>query len=281
MYDRKKQPQTSHSDPKLKPVSLMKKSDPLVEPTSKDEIVDHSFKANQAAQLQEVADGFVRKKQPIPDVIQKCDRCGDATCMKGEKCRRPPDGMFGSGSGEWGTKFYNQSQGHDGKPTEWEHPVPGQAYRSAGLGQSYKSAPVLQIPKKMHRDGVGGSGGGISSTGSSGSAKIWSQGIGGDLAGGDWRSAIWSGVSDGMNAAFTTGQDLQKAADGYYRIIQMHVERGDIDEPTAQLLIQMLLNTFMNMTNRPDLFGGPKKPSGGPGPGPGSGGMGGGTPIIV
>lgn len=222
----------------------------------------------------------IQRKTADSGVIQLCTNCGDSSCKKGEKCRKPPSGMFTSGSGSWGTKFYNQKQGHGGKPMEWEHPVPGKAYRTAGMGQSYKSAPVLQIPKKMHRSGVSGMGGGISSTGSSTSAKTWSTGMGGQLASGDWQGTIWKGVIDGLHSAAATGQDLQTAANGYWRIIRMHQQRGDIDEQTAQALLRMLMNALHNMTSRPDLYGGPKGPPKGP-PGPGPSGTGGSMPIKV
>lgn len=226
-----------------------------------------------------ISRGIVQQKPIGQEVIQRCDRCGDSSCIKGEKCRQPPNDMFGSGADEWGTKFYNQQQGHGGQPMEWEHPVPGKAYRDAGMGNSYRSAPVLQIPKAMHRGGVAGIGGGISSTGSSHSAQIWSGGMGQQLASGDWSDAIWKGVVDGLNAALATGHDLQKAAHAYWRIIMMHHERGDIDEQTAQLLLQQLMNTFASMSERPDLYGGPKKP--GPGPGSSGGSGSGGSPVMV
>ncbi len=248
---------------------------------------NNSNQAQQTSVVQAMMDNYTPKGQNViqkmsmgSQVIQLCDRCGDSSCKKGEKCRKPPTGMFTSGSGTWNTKFYNQKQGHGGKPTEWEHPVPGKAYKDAGMKKSYKSAPVLQIPKKMHRSGVSGGGGGISSTGSSHSAKIWSGGMGNQLSSGDWEGTIWNGVVDGMNSAMATGQDLQSAANGYWRIIQMHVQRGDIDEQTAQRLLQKLMNSMHNMSSRPDLYGGPK--GGGPkGPPPSSGGMGGGMPIKV
>ncbi len=212
----------------------------------------------------------VQKKDD--NVIQRCHVCGNSNCKKGEICRKPPSGLFTPNSGSWNAKFYNQKQGHGGKPTEWEHPVPGKSYRDAGLGKSYKSAPVLQIPKSMHRGGVSGIGGGISSTGSSHSAKQWSSGMGRQLKSGDFGGVIWKGVIDGMNAALVTGEDLQTAANGYYRIIMMHYHRGDINEHTAQQLIQQLMNALHNQLSRPDLYGGPKHPGPGSGPPPGSGG---------
>ncbi len=222
---------------------------------------------------------IIQPKLDKAAVVQRCVRCGDSTCVKGEKCRNVPSGMFESGVGTWGTKFYNEKQGHEGQPMEWEHPVPGKAYRDAGKGSSYKSAPVLQIPKTMHRSGVAGAGGGISSTGSSHSAQIWSGGMGEELATGNWKGVIWKGVIDGLNSAMATGQNLQEAAHGYYRIIMMHQERGDIDEQTAHELIAQLMNAVLNMSDRPDLFGGSKGPS--KGPGPGSGGTGGANAMVV
>ena len=43
-------------------------------------------------------------------LIQRCTHCGDPTCLKGEKCRKPPTGLFVNTAGNWGTKFYNEKR---------------------------------------------------------------------------------------------------------------------------------------------------------------------------
>jgi hypothetical protein len=127
-------------------------------------------------------------------------------------------GIFPQGTEDMRAKYYNQKQGHDGRDEEWEHAVPGAAYRRANRGGEYSSAPVLEIPTAVHRDGVSGAGGGVSSTGSSTSARIWSQGLGDEMAGGRFAESVRLGIMDNLHAAMAHGEDLWKWAKGYMKI---------------------------------------------------------------
>ena len=100
------------------------------------------------------------------DVIQRCFLCGNPACVNAAICHKTSDfeGLLPAGSDTIRVKFTAKPQGHGGLPQEWEHPVPGAAYRSAGMGQNYRTAPVMAIPTDVHRGAVAGAGGGISST---------------------------------------------------------------------------------------------------------------------
>ncbi|MBV8518846.1 MAG: hypothetical protein JO197_15735 [Acidobacteria bacterium] len=188
-------------------------------------------------------------------VVQCCLYCGDVFCYAGEKCAR--QSLFPPGSDSVGVKYYNQKGGHEGKPTEWEHVVPGASYRSAGMGGSYRSAPVIQIPKSVHRGGVSGCGGGISSTGSSASAKVYSSGVGGQL-GVSFATALRSALADELNAAFVNGALNIELVNGLCRLIALHIERGDITQGEGGELQQFVISSYLNRLERPDLFGGKK-----------------------
>lgn len=187
----------------------------------------------------------VKANNERPAVVQGCFKCADPACNDGEVCRISDsfNGLLPSELDPMRVKHYNDRQGHGGLPEEWEHVIPGAAYRQAGMGAAYRTAPVLAIPTGMHRGGVSGSGGGISSTGSSATATGWSSLIAAEISGGNFAGALRMAINDEINAAMMTGLiDLRKLAGGLLQIINGHLENGQITQIDAGDLKTLVLN---------------------------------------
>lgn len=198
-----------------------------------------------------------RVRHGMRDVIQRCFLCGDPACVNGAICHKTPDfgGLLPAGSATMRVKYYNQRQGHGGRQEEWEHAVPGAAYRSANMGALYRSAPVMAIPTGVHRGAVAGEGGGISSTGSSSTAKQYSQETGNVLAT-NFAEGLRIALVDGLNAAMSHNQNLDEWVNAQLRIINGHLERGQITQQEAADLQNFVMNSKLDRQQRPDLYGG-------------------------
>ena len=204
------------------------------------------------------ADAHPSTHHAMGDVIQRCLYCGNPQCAKGEKCggSATHGGLLPIGSDTMRVKNYNQSQGHGGRPEEWEHIMPGAAYRGAGVGKLYRTAPVLAIPKEMHRGAVQGAGGGITSTGSSETARQFSAGLAGMVTQGNFSGALRLALADELNAGIQHGMNPSEMANGLLRIIEAHQQRGDITPQEAVELKNFVMNTALNQQERPGLYGG-------------------------
>jgi hypothetical protein len=124
------------------------------------------------------------------------------------------------------------------------------------MGGMYSASPVLALPKAVHRGGVHGAGGGISSTGSSASAQQWSSGLGQQLGGGDFAGALKKTVADGMNSALAQGMNLQEAASGYVRVINGYLQQGHITPQEAGDIQNFVMDSAFRMMENPKRYGG-------------------------
>ena len=212
---------------------------------------------NSKASRQASWDVILQKK----DVIQGCYLCADPSCISGEKCGKSKDfgGLLPPDTTPWTVKYYSTTQGHDGQPNEWEHVVPGAAYRGAGMGKRYGSAPVISLPKEVHRGGIHGDGGGVSSTGSSSSATIWSEGLAEMLKQGQFDEALKKGAIDGIIASAMHGKNLFDALGGYLNLVSAHLSKGDITKSQADDISSSLTSLVYDIQERPDLYGLGKK----------------------
>lgn len=112
-----------------------------------------------------------------------CVSCGNSSCLRGEKCGydRSSGGLFSPNVSlttqpvlPYGSTNAKKNSGK-AFGTELEHPIPGQTLRLIGEGGGYRQEYTIPIPTAVHRNAVGGAGGGISSTGSSDTSKDWSR----------------------------------------------------------------------------------------------------------
>ena len=179
-------------------------------------------------------------------IVQRCPKCANPACKRGEVCKQGDDlgGLFDSSTKADAVKFYNEKQGHEGKPTQWEHPLPGSAMRQSGLGGHYSSSPVVQMPTPVHRDAIDGMGGGVTSTGSSHTAVGWSAHLANTVKSDGKAEAIRQALADDVNAYASKGQLKEDHKSTFVQLIRGYVEKGMIthvegDQVGAAILAQI------------------------------------------
>jgi hypothetical protein len=181
--------------------------------------------------------------------IQCCVYCGHNDCIKGEKCKydRSQGGFFSSGAvgSAKGVLPYNSSNAktQSGKAfgTELEHVIPGAALRQMGMGAQYRYEYTVPLPTPVHRNGVSGAGGGISSTGSSSTAKGWAQHLSGQATEYDVvRLALTDAINAMlMNNAFTEAMTVQ-----YSDWLTAQYQNGRIDQQQLGELRNLLAERY-------------------------------------
>ena len=152
-------------------------------------------------------------------MVQRCVSCGNNSCLAGEKCGydRSQGGFFSATavSSAKAVLPYRSSnaKAQSGKAfgTELEHVIPGAALRQMGLGANYGNEYTVPLPKAVHRGGVSGAGGGISSTGSSSTSVGWAQHLAQQPT---TYGVVEAALTDGINAmvmqnAFTESMAVQ------------------------------------------------------------------------
>lgn len=168
----------------------------------------------------------------------------------------PYEGLFPPGADSIPVKYYNQRQGHNGEAREWEHPVPGASYPGGNRNPLYRSAPVMGIPKSVHRNGQGGGGGGVSSTGSSSSAHNWASGLRGHVNSGNFAEALKKGLLDNINAAHVNDELSMDWAHAEIKLIDMHLQRNDINAAEAGDLRNFVMDAVYKRMESPRQYGG-------------------------
>jgi hypothetical protein len=171
------------------------------------------------------------------------------------------EGLFTPGADSIPVKNYNQKQGHNGEAREWEHPVPGASYPKGNKDPRYKSAPVMGIPTSVHRNGEGGAGGGVSSTGRSTTAQGWSKELGKDIKDGKFAKSLQRGLIDDINAAHVNGKLSQDWANAAIQIIDKHLERKDIEVGEAGELRNFVMDAVLSRLESPKKYGGGIEPT--------------------
>ncbi|MEA9581619.1 hypothetical protein VC218_22850 [Xanthomonas nasturtii] len=108
---------------------------------------------------------------------------------------------------------------------ESEHLFPHAALKLSGINYSYQTEPTLSIPYDVHRGGQSGAGGGVSSTGSSGTASGWSSHLG-TLAQNDFPGALRLAVIDQLNAHYVNGNLSAEVAMQVIQVVNGHASLG-------------------------------------------------------
>jgi hypothetical protein len=191
-------------------------------------------------------------RMAVRGVIQRCVSCGHNDCISGEKCKydRSHEGLFSSSavSSAKGVLPYGSSnaKAQSGKAfgTELEHVIPGAALRQMGQGGNYRYEYTVPLPKEVHRNGVSGAGGGISSTGSSFTSTGWAQHLSGQATDYDVvRLALTDGINAMlMNNAFSQGMAVQYSD---WLTAQYELERR-ITQTELGILRNLLVDRFYN-----------------------------------
>lgn len=183
-------------------------------------------------------------------VIQRCVSCGHNDCISGEKCKydRSHEGLFSSSAvnSAKGVLPYNSSnaKAQSGKAfgTELEHVIPGAALRQMGQGGNYRYEYTVPLPKEVHRNGVSGAGGGISSTGSSSTSTGWAQHLSGQATDYD---VVRLALTDGINAMLMNNAFSQQMAVQYSDwLTAQHEIEGRITQAELGILRNLLLDRF-------------------------------------
>ena len=184
--------------------------------------------------------------------IQRCVSCGHNDCISGEKCKydRSHEGLFSSGAigSAKGVLPYNSSnaKAQSGKAfgTELEHVIPGAALRQMGQGGNYRYEYTVPLPKEVHRNGVSGAGGGISSTGSSFTSTGWAQHLSGQATS---YEVVRLALTDGINAMLMNNAFSEQMAVQYsdWLTAQSEIE-GRISQAELGILRNLLVDRFYN-----------------------------------
>jgi hypothetical protein len=196
----------------------------------------------------------MKSKSPAPPVyrigaIQRCPKCGDPLCNKGEKCKLGDDlgGLFAPGIKADAVKYYNQQQGHQGNPTQWEHPVAGAALRASGNAAFYSRSPVIQMPTVVHRGAIEGMGKGVTSTGSSHTSQGWAQVVSTAITTQGNSAGVKKGLVDDINAYASRKQLDEGHKSTFVQVIRGYVEQGFITETEGNVLAAEILKHIDDM----------------------------------
>lgn len=178
-------------------------------------------------------------------IIQRCPKCGNPDCRKGQVCGLGDDlgGLFPENmSGVNPVKFYNEQQGHGGQQREWEHPWAGRSMRQSGQGGQYRTSPVIGMPSEVHRGGVDGMGGGVTSTGSSHTAAGWAAHVSSTVRDEGNVAGVGAGLSDDINAMHHHGRLTEGYKSTIVQVIRGYVEKGIISHDEGNVLGAKLLD---------------------------------------
>ena len=143
--------------------------------------------------------------------------------------------MFSSGMTARPVAPYNQAK-RSSQQYQWEaeHMMPSAAWQHSGLQHRYGDLPAMSIGYDMHRGAQSGAGGGVTSTGSSTTAKGWSRMLGGQLADPNQREqAFFSVAADEYNAALMTGRLSEGLVWQIIQTLNLHVQAGHLSQEQA------------------------------------------------
>ncbi len=185
--------------------------------------------------------------------IQACFYCADLTCLKGEKCKQGADlgGLFSPGIVSPKVGPHKETRKSSKRNVrESEHMFPASALKQSGASHNLQTEPTISIPYSVHRGGVSGAGGGISSTGSSTTAKGWSAHLGQTVAQGGWYEGIRQAAVDGINSAAVNGTLNEGTLSGYMQVVNGHAMMGRITQEEAGTINSTLYFAYLNWKTR-------------------------------
>jgi len=167
-------------------------------------------------------------------LLQRCPRCGDPRCQAGEACQHL-GGLFTPGLTTRPVAPYSEAK-QSSQQGQWEaeHMMPAAAWQHSGLAHRYADLPAMSISYDMHRGGQSGAGGGVTSTGSSTTAKGWSRLLGAQLADPVQREqAFFSVAADEYNAAVMTGTLSEAVVSQILQTLDLHRGMGHLSAEQA------------------------------------------------
>ena len=179
-----------------------------------------------------------------------CFYCHSPGCIKGSLCGKGADdvsGLFGTslnydkGGYHKDTKKFSK-RGHQ----ESEHMLPMQVVRRVYPGSKMDDEPAHSIPYGMHRSGQRGAGGGITSTGSSNTAKGWATHLVGLNTNQGAAAMIRAVAVDTYNSAELTGQLSDQTMLQIWQVLQGHANMGRITNIEAGEIYNELMNWYLN-----------------------------------
>jgi len=174
-----------------------------------------------------------------------CSYCLDAQCNMGSLCLR---GMF-AGKGDQfsplpaGPHSQTKKYSKVGQ-IESEHLFPHAALKASGIPYNYNSEPTMSIPYNVHRGGVSGAGGGITSTGSSSTASGWSGHLGA-MAKSDFRSALRQFAIDQANGHWMNGNLTGEVTMQIMQVVNGHQNLGRLTMDQAGSINNEIMNIYL------------------------------------
>ncbi len=184
---------------------------------------------------------------PPPPPGMHCQFCFNPGCMNGSICGKDMSfsGLFPpSTTSRFVGKHKHTKKHSKRKRFESEHVLPSKALKNANKKFKYDDEITISIPYDMHRKGQSGAGGGVSSTGSSGTAKGWSQRLGAMISGGDRRGAIRATLMDELHSAHATGNLDFGMMSAFLQYLLLSVQEGHINNQDVDQIFAALYGEF-------------------------------------
>lgn len=158
-----------------------------------------------------------------------CSHCFDPTCINGSKCQWFKGLYLPHVDFKKAGKHRVVKKQSKRKVRESEHMLPMQVVKRLFPGSRPDDEPTHSISYDMHRKGVGGAGGGITSTGSSSTAKGWANHLV-NLYNQGPEDAYRAVAVDTYNSAELNGEDMQQILANILQILQYHQQAGRLTQ---------------------------------------------------
>ncbi len=196
--------------------------------------------------------GTIQRMLPQQPPIN-CQYCWDPACFQGSKCGRDVSfgGLFSPGTTSPYVGPHKDTKKYSKRGVyESEHVTPKNALVKGGVNFTYNNEITISIPYGMHRGGQSGAGGGVSSTGSSGTASGWSDLLGNMLQQGDWPGAIRAVLLDELHSAAQNGALDQGMMSAFLQYLQNARMQGRISANDVEQIYSALYGSYANYLQR-------------------------------
>jgi hypothetical protein len=129
--------------------------------------------------------------------------------------------------------------------------MPSAAWKHSRLPHRYGDLPAMSISYKMHRGAQSGAGGGVTSTGSSATAKGWAKLLGAKLADPAQREDAFHGVAvDEYNAALMAGTLDEALVSQIVQTLDLHRDMGHLTLEQAGNIQNAILDRWFRDQER-------------------------------
>ncbi len=179
-----------------------------------------------------------------------CPHCIDPGCNMGSICLRGvfadvSDPGFAPRAAGWHRETKKASQQF---AFESEHMYPCAALKLSHPRANINDEPAMSISYGVHRGGQSGAGGGVSSTGSSETARSWSAHLGA-LGRQNFAAALRLAAVDEANAHWMHGQFTREVAMQIIQTINGHLALGRLSQDEAGLLVNEIADMYYRRGN--------------------------------